>query len=58
MFTAYPQDGAIHDLGRFNALATEPQTLPNSLHHPEYGNIRLCDGQLHQSTIIFELQGN
>ena len=54
IFTAAPQDGTAHDAGTYDALATELQTLPNSLHRPEYGNIRLKDGARHQSTIIFQ----
>ena len=54
IFTAAPQDGTAHDVGTYDALATELQTLPNSLHRPEYGDIRLKDGARHQSTIIFQ----
>ena len=54
IFTAAPQDGTAHDAGTYDALATELQTLPNSLHRPEYGDIRLKDGARHQSTIIFQ----
>ena len=54
IFTAAPQDGTAHDAGTYDALATELQTLPNSLHRPEYGDIRLKDGACHQSTIIFQ----
>ena len=34
IFTAAPQDGTAHDAGTYDALATELQTLPNSLHRP------------------------
>ena len=54
IFTAAPQDGTAHDAGTYDALATELQTLPNSLHRPEYGDTRLKDGARHQSTIIFQ----
>ena len=54
IFTAAPQDSTAHDAGTYDALATELQTLPNSLHRPEYGDIRLKDGARHQSTIIFQ----
>ena len=54
IFTAAPQDGTAHDAGTYDTLATELQTLPNSLHRPEYGDIRLKDGARHQSTIIFQ----
>ena len=55
VFSASPTDCVAHDLGQFNALATEAQTLPNSLNRLEFGNIRLLDGQHHQSTLIFQL---
>ena len=53
LFSANPLDGAAHDAGHYNALATELQTLPNSLARPELGKIRLRAGQRHQSTLIF-----
>lgn len=53
LFSANPLDGAAHDAGHYNALATELQTLPNSLARPELGDIRLRAGQSHQSTLIF-----
>ncbi|WP_373742112.1 galactose mutarotase [Neisseria sp.] len=56
VFTASPADIPQHDAGVYNALATEPQTLPNSLNIPEFGNIRLNAGETHQSEMIFQVE--
>ncbi|MFC6275987.1 aldose epimerase family protein [Psittacicella hinzii] len=53
MFTANPLDVAAHDEGLFDSIALEPQTLPNSLNRPEFGQIRLMPGQTHKSQIVF-----
>ena len=45
VFTADPIDVANHDKGIYNAVATEAQTVSDSLHHPDFGDIRLYDGQ-------------
>ncbi|NYA65203.1 galactose mutarotase, partial [Lactobacillus salivarius] len=45
VFTADPIDVANHDKGIYNAVATEAQTVSDSLHHPDFGDIRLYNGQ-------------
>ena len=45
VFTADPIDVANHDKGIYNAVATEAQTVSDSLHHPDFGDIRLYGGQ-------------
>lgn len=45
VFTADPIDVANHDKGIYNTVATEAQTVSDSLHHPDFGDIRLYDGQ-------------
>lgn len=56
LFTACPADPAKHDAGIYNALATEVQTLPNSLHRPEFGEIRMRGGETKQTTIIYQIE--
>ncbi|RIY34385.1 hypothetical protein CKF54_00745 [Psittacicella hinzii] len=53
IFTANPLDVKAHDQGVFNSLALEPQTLPNSLNQPEFGEIRLEAGQTTSCQIVF-----
>src|SRR5699024_9247901 len=45
VFTADPINGANHDKCIYNAVATEAQTVSDSLHHPDFGDIRLYEGQ-------------
>ncbi len=56
IFTAAPQDFARHDAGVYDALATEAQTLPDSLHWPEFGNIRLNKGDTREATIAYGIE--
>lgn len=58
LFTAYPTDISIHDSGVYNALATEVQTIPNSLHRAEFGEIRLRDGESKMCHMIFQVEVN
>ncbi len=58
LFTACPADPAKHDKGIYNALATEAQTLPNSLHRPEFGEIRMRGGESKQITIVYQIETN
>ncbi len=55
VYTAHPTDPAEHQAGRYNAIATEAQTLSDSLHHPEFGNIRLADGQTASALIRYQI---
>ncbi|TCD45855.1 galactose mutarotase [Streptococcus sp. X16XC17] len=55
LFTANPCHQEAQDAGQFNCLATEPQTLPDSLHHPEFGDIRLQKGETKVMTMVFQL---
>ncbi len=34
------------------------QTLPDSLHHPEFGNIRLNKGECKEAVIIYQIEMN
>ncbi|HFB0279052.1 TPA: hypothetical protein WNC96_001951, partial [Neisseria gonorrhoeae] len=45
-----------HDAGVYDALATEAQTLPDSLHWPEFGNIRLNKGDTREATIAYGIE--
>ena len=56
VFTANPFDQAAADQGIFNALATEPQTLPDALHHPEWGDISLAAGEVKEYTMAFKVK--
>lgn len=56
IFTAAPQDFARHDAGVYDALATEAQTLPDSLHWSEFGNIRLNKGDTREATIAYGIE--
>lgn len=58
VFTAAPKEPAQHDAGDYDALATEAQTLPDSLHHPEFGNIRLNKGECKEAVIIYQIEMN
>lgn len=49
---------AQNDAGDYDALATEAQTLPDSLHHPEFGNIRLNKGECKEAVIIYQIEMN
>ncbi len=55
VYTAHPTNPAEHQAGRYNAIATEAQTLSDSLHHPEFGNIRLTDGQTASALIRYQI---
>ncbi len=56
VFTAAPEEAAQRDAGDYDALATEAQTLPDSLHHPEFGNIRLNKGKCKEAVILYQLK--
>lgn len=55
IFTADPQNSANDSKGIFNALATEVQTLPDALHHPEFGEVRLLKGTHKHITMAFQV---
>ncbi|MBF0803711.1 MULTISPECIES: galactose mutarotase [unclassified Neisseria] len=56
LFTACPANPAKHNQGIYDALATEAQTLPNSLHRPEFGEIRMRGGETKQTTIVYQIE--
>lgn len=55
VFTANPSDQNAHSSSYYNSLATEPQTLPDALHHREFGDISIQKGQTKTTTMAFEL---
>lgn len=57
IFTADPKNGENDSQGIFNSLATEVQTLPDALHHDEFGNVRLAAGEHKQIKIAFQVEG-
>ena len=53
------REGPAHSAaGAYDELATEAQTLPDSLHHPEFGNIRLSKGECKEAVIIYQIEMN
>lgn len=57
IFTADPQNGENDSQGIFDSLATEVQTLPDALHHNEFGNVRLAAGEHKQIKIAYQVEG-
>lgn len=57
IFTADPQNGENDSQGIFDSLATEVQTLPDALHHDEFGNVRLAAGEHKQIKIAYQVEG-
>ena len=57
IFTADPQNGENDRQGIFDSLATEVQTLPDALHHDEFGNVRLAAGEHKQIKIAYQVEG-
>ncbi|RIY31898.1 hypothetical protein CJP74_05945 [Psittacicella melopsittaci] len=55
VFFANPTDFAAHDRGEYSSIALEPQTMPDSLNQPQWGNIRLRAGQQTQVKISFKV---
>lgn len=55
VFTADPKNGDHDAAGVYNSLATEPQTLPDALHHPEFGEIRLRAGERKTMRMAFQI---
>ncbi|MFK5676578.1 aldose epimerase family protein [Ligilactobacillus sp. LYQ112] len=55
IFTADPKNGNDDAEGIYNSLATEPQTLPDALHHPEFGEIRLRAGEHKTIRMAFQI---
>lgn len=56
IFTANPLNQPEADRGMFNAIATEPQTLPDTLHHPEWGDVSLAPGQIKDYIMAFKVK--
>ena len=57
IFTADSQNGENDRQGIFDSLATEVQTLPDALHHDEFGNVRLAAGEHKQIKIAYQVEG-
>nr|WP_047998525.1 aldose epimerase family protein [Lactiplantibacillus herbarum] len=56
VFTANPFDPAKEDAHQYNALATEAQTLPDAINHPDFGDIVLRPGQPATHTIRYQYE--
>lgn len=56
IFTADPQHPSKEDAGVYDALATEAQTVSDALHHPDFGEIRMADGDVKTVKIAYQPQ--
>lgn len=56
IFTADPKNAANDEKGLFNSLATEVQTLPDSLHNGKFGNVRLTAGEHKRMQIAYQIE--
>lgn len=56
IFTANPFDPDKQDAHEYNALATEAQTLPDAINHPDFGDIVLRSGQPVTHTIRYQYE--
>ncbi|MGX5377818.1 aldose epimerase family protein [Ligilactobacillus sp. LYQ135] len=56
IFTADPKNSENDQQGVFNSLATEVQTLPDALHHDEFGNVRLMAGEHKSIKIAYQVE--
>jgi aldose 1-epimerase len=55
LFTADPKNKSNDDAGKFNSLAVEVQTLPDAVHHLEFGSIELGPGENKMIRQIFQI---
>ncbi|MCP1660189.1 galactose mutarotase [Neisseria perflava] len=56
VFTAAPTDLAQHQAGYYCAVATEAQTVSDSLHHPQFGEIRLREDETRSAVIRYQVE--
>ena len=54
VFTANPTDDARADVRDYNALAMEAQTLPDAIHHADFGDVVLPANQPVEHTISYQ----
>ena len=56
IFTADPKTAENDEKGLFNSLATEVQTLPDALHHDEFGKVWLKAGEHKRMHIAYQAE--